>query len=78
MTPVDTSPIAMLTTVTTISIRFIGSRTWARATATIDGGFSAAISFRPYSVRRRSTSTCESPCSRSDPSSSITASGVAQ
>ena len=69
ITPVDTSPIAMLTSVTTTSIRFIGSRSWARATATIDGGFSAAISFRPYFVRRRSTSTWESPCSRSDRSS---------
>ena len=47
ITPVEISPITRLTSVTATSIRFIGSRSWPSATATIDGGFSVAISLRP-------------------------------
>ena len=48
MRPVETSPMRMLTRVTATSMMFIGSRSCPSATATTDGGFSAAISFRPY------------------------------
>ena len=47
MTPVETSPITKLTTVTATSIRFIGSRNCCKATAHTDGGFSAVIWFDP-------------------------------
>ena len=47
ITPVETSPIAKLTTVTATSMMFIGSRSCCSATAHTDGGFSAAISFGP-------------------------------
>ena len=44
---VDHSWITMLTTVTAISIRFIESFSWTRATAHTDGDGSAAITFGP-------------------------------
>ena len=47
MTPVETSPIRKLTTVTATSMRFIGSCSCANATAHADGAFSAVIWFGP-------------------------------
>ncbi len=43
MTPVETCPMTKLTAVTTISMMFIGSRSWVSATTRIDGGFSPLI-----------------------------------
>ena len=48
MIPVETSPIAKLTTETATSMMFIGLRNWPSATAHTDGGFSLVISFGPY------------------------------
>ena len=47
MTPVETSPITKLTTVTATSMMFIGSRSCCSATAHTDGGGSPVISFAP-------------------------------
>ena len=47
MIPVETSPIAKLTTTTATSMMFIGLRNWPSATAHTDGGFSLVISFGP-------------------------------
>ncbi len=47
MTPVETSPMRKLTTVTATSMRFIGSRSCCSATVTIDGGFSPVIWLGP-------------------------------
>ena len=76
ITPVDTSPITRLTSVTAINIRFIGSRSWPSATATIDGGFSAAISFRPYVATRCPASASPRPCSPSEPSRASTSAAL--
>jgi len=55
--PVETSPIAMLTRVTAMSMMFIGSRSWPSATAATEGGFSPVIRFGPCSARRRAASS---------------------
>ena len=67
MTPVDTSPMAKLTTVTAISIRFIGSRSCCNATRSTDGGCSAAISLGPNVTSRVAASAAVSPFEGSDP-----------
>ena len=67
MTPVETCPITKLTAVTTISMMFIGSRSWVSATTKIDGGFSALISLRPYRDKRDVASVRVKPLDRSDP-----------
>ena len=65
MIAVDTSPMIRLTTVTAISMRFIGSRIWSIAIAHTDGGFSPAIRFCPYRDRRAAASDLLSPRSAS-------------
>ena len=47
MKPVETSPIAKLTTVTATSMMFIGSRSCCSAMAHTDGGRSRSIAFGP-------------------------------
>ena len=74
MIPVDTWPVRRLTTTTAISMMFIGSRSWSPATAQIDGGASAAISFGPYDVSRLAASEAVSPDSASDPAAATTSS----
>ena len=47
LSAVDHSPISRLTSVTAISMMFIGSFSCFTQTATIDGGFSAVTEFGP-------------------------------
>ncbi len=47
MTAVENWLMTMLITITAISMMFMGSRSWPRATWTMEGGFSRAISFGP-------------------------------
>src|SRR5262245_51453170 len=61
MMPVETSPIAKLTTVTATSMMFIGSRSCPSATAQTDGGFSLVISFGPYCDSRLAASAALNP-----------------
>src|SRR4051794_28253331 len=61
MIPVDTSPIAKLTIVTTTSMMFIALRNCPAATAQIDGGGSLVISFGPCWPNRIAASPALSP-----------------
>ncbi len=72
MMPVEISPIRKLTTVTPISMMFMGLRSWARATAMVDGGFSPAIAFGPRLASRAAASAAVSPLSASDASAATT------
>jgi len=72
MIPVDTSPIAKLTTTTATSMMFIGLRNWPPATAQTDGGFSLAISLRPNLDSRLAASSELSPSVASVPSDAAT------
>ena len=72
MTPVETSPITKLTAVTAISMMFIGSRSWASATAHTDGGFSPVIWFGPYRASRAAASAAVRPASASEPADATT------
>ena len=56
MIPVETSPIAKLTTTTATNMMFIGLRNWPNATAQTDGGFSLVISFGPNCSSRSAAS----------------------
>ncbi len=73
MIPVEISPIRKLTTVTPISMMFMGLRSWARATAMVDDGFSPAIAFGPRPASRAAASAVSSPLSASDTSATTTA-----
>ncbi len=64
-----------LTTATTISIRFIGSLIWIKATAQVDGDGSEAIWLGPYFCCRLATSAELSPRPASTPRVAMTASG---
>jgi hypothetical protein len=66
ITPVDSSPIARLTTTTPISMMFIGSRSCSSATAQIDGGGSPLISFGPCCWSRVAASAADRPESELD------------
>ena len=59
--PVETSPIAKLTTTTATSMMFIGLRNWPNATAHTDGGSSLVISFGPNCSSRFAASPALSP-----------------
>ena len=68
MIPVETSPIAKLTTTTATSMRFIGLRNCSNAIAQTDGGVSEVSSFGPNrsnrfaaSARVRSASVVPQP-----------------
>ena len=73
MTAVENWLITRLTTVTAISMMFIGSRSWPSATAQTDGGFSLAISFGPKRARRAAASVAPSPRFASLPNAATTA-----
>ena len=70
--PVDTWPITTLTAATATSMMFIGSRSWASATAHSDGGGSPVISFAPNRASRASASAAVRPASASDPADATT------
>ena len=72
ITPVDTCPMAKLTTVTAMSMMFIGSRSWVSAILITDGGFSPVILFGPYRDNRDDASEVVRPVDRSDPSPAAT------
>ena len=74
MMPVDTWPMATLTTVTAISMMFIGSRSWASATAHTDGGASPVIWFGPRRASRSAASAPVRPASTSEPADATTSS----
>ena len=72
MIPVETSPIAKLTTTTATSMMFIGLRNWPNAIAHTDGGFSLVISFGPNRSSRSAASAALSPEAGSVPSDAAT------
>ena len=72
MIPVDTSPIAKLTTTTATSMMFIGLRNWPNAMAHTDGGASLVISFGPNRSSRFAASAALSPDAGSVPSDAAT------
>ena len=72
MIPVDTSPIAKLTTTTATNMMFIGLRNWPNATAHTDGGASLVISFGPNRSSRCAASAALSPEAGSVPSDAAT------
>ncbi len=78
MIPVETSPIAKLTTTTATSMMFIGLRNWPSATAQTDGGFSLVISFGPNCSSRFATSAALKPAVASTPSDAATSRHRAQ
>src|SRR5262245_17305957 len=71
-TPVETSPIAKLTTVTATSMMFMGSRSWASTISRTDGGFSPAISLGPSRASRASASARVRPAVASEPRAATT------
>ena len=74
MMPVDTWPIATLTTVTAISMMFIGSRSWASATAHTEGGCSPVIWLGPNRASRSPASAPVRPASASERADATTSS----
>ena len=74
MMPVDTWPITTLTMVTAISMMFIGSRSWARATSQTEGGGSPVIWFGPNRASRSAASAPVRPASASDRADATTSS----
>ena len=72
MIPVETSPIAKLTTTTATNMMFIGLRNWPNAMAHTDGGFSLVISFGPNCASRCAASAALSPDAGSVPSDAAT------
>src|SRR5436189_1989192 len=72
MTPVETWPITTLTAVTAISMMFIGSRSWASATAHTEGGCSPVIWFTPNWASCSAASAVVRPASASDPADATT------
>ena len=72
MMPVDTWPMTTLTTVTAISMMFIGSRSWASATAHTEGGSSPVIWLGPMRASRSAASAPVSPVSTSEPADATT------
>ncbi len=61
MAPVGICPIAKLAMLTMSNMMFMGLSSWPFATSQSVGGGSTVISFCPYCVRRRRTSSASSP-----------------
>ena len=75
-TPVDTSPMAMLTITTATSMMFIGSRSCWRATAQVEGGASPGSCWDPARGAERRPRRSSGPRTASEPSARTTSSGV--